>query len=191
MNNNNINNNKKKKILFIVDDIRFFSGCAVAGKELIKQSIHKYDYVVMAGANGHPEIGKICDMSQHFNEETNIKDAYCKLFPVNGYGDANVLFQIIEMEKPDSILFLTDPRQYMWLFAIEAQIHAMGIPLVYWHIWDSQLMPMWNRPGYDSIDALLAISQQSNNVAKHVCDPLNCISLEGEFDQDGNLITTK
>ena len=191
MNNNNTNNNKKKKILFISDDIRFFSGVSVATKEMVKQTVHKYDYTLLGGANGHPELGKICDMSQHFNEEANIKDAYCKLYPVNGYGDANILFQIIEIEKPDAIAAITDPRQYMWLFAIEAQIHTMGIPLVYWHIWDSQMMPQWNRPSYDSVDALLAISQQSNNVAKHVCDPLNCISLEGEFDQDGNLITTK
>jgi len=185
---NNTNTNKKKKILFIFDDPRFFSGCAVAGKELIRQSIHKYDYAVLAGAQNHPEIGKICDMSQHFNEEANIKDAYCRLYPVNGYGDANVLFQVIEIEKPDAILFLTDPRQFQWLFAIEAQIHAMGIPLCYWSIWDCNPFPMWNRAGYDSCDLLMGISHQSHNIHKWVCDPLNCLSLEGEFDEDGNLI---
>lgn len=188
MNNNNTNNNKKKKILFISDDIRFFSGVSVATKEMIKQTVHRYDYALLGGANGHPELGKICDMSQHFNEEANIKDAYVKLFPVNAYGDANVLFQIIEIEKPDAIAFITDPRQYGWLFAVEAQIHAMGIPLVYWALWDELPYPSYNNAGYSSCDAIFGISKQSDNIHKWVLDPLNAISIDGEFDEDGKLI---
>ena len=180
--------NKKKKILFIGDDIRFFSGVAVALKEMVAQTVHKYDYALISGAHNHPEVGKICDMSAEFNNITGIKDAYVRLYPANGYGDANILFQIIDIEKPDAIAFITDPRQYGWLFAIEAQIHSMGIPLVYWNIWDSQMTPQWNRPFYDSCDALLGISRQTHNNNMWVCDPLNCISLDGEYDEDGNLI---
>ena len=179
---------KKKKILFISDDIRFMSGVGVSAKELVTQTVHKYDYCMIGGASAHPEAGKVIDMSAAFNQEANIKDAYVRIYAANGYGDANIVFQIIEMEKPDVILFETDPRFFQWLFAIEAQIHSLGIPLVYWALWDCCPMPMWNRAGYSSTDCILGISKQSNNLHKWVLDPLNCISLDGEFDKDGNLI---
>jgi len=38
--------------------------------------------------------------------------------------------------------------------------------------------PMWNRPFYQSCDALFAISKQSNNIAKHVLGAENCFSLD-------------
>jgi len=180
--------NKKKKILFIGDDIRFFSGVAVALKEMVAQTVHKYDYALISGAHNHPEVGKVCDMSAEFNNITGIKDAYVRLYPANGYGDANILFQIIDIEKPDAIAFITDPRQYGWLFSIEAQIHSMEIPLIYWSIWDCNPFPMWNRPAYDSCDLLMGISKQSHNIHKWVLSPERCLSLTGEFDKDGNLI---
>ena len=180
--------NKKKKILFISDDIRFFSGVAVSARELITQTVHKYDYVQIGGASQHPEAGKVVDVSPIFNQQLNITDAYVKIYATHGYGDANILLQVIEIEKPDAILMETDPRFYGWLFNVEAVIHSMGIPICYWSIWDCDPYPMWNRPFYDSCAALFGISQQSHNIHKWVCDPLNCMSLEGEFDKDGNLI---
>ena len=183
-----MNKNKKKKILFICDDPRFFSGVGVMSKELIKQTIHKYDYAVIAGAHQHPEQGKVVDISQAIGTEANVVDAYCRLYPCNGYGDANIIFQLIDIEKPDAICMITDPRFYGWLFAIETQIHSLGISINYITIWDNLPYPMWNRPFYDSCDSLLAISKQTYNITKWVCDPLNCISLEGSFDIDGNLI---
>ena len=157
-------------------------------KEIILQTVHKYDYAVIAGANQHPEAGKIVDASQAFSNESKVNDAYVRLYPVNGYGDANIVFQILELEKADAICMITDPRFYGWLFAIEAQLHSMGISINYLTIWDNLPYPMWNRPFYDSCDSLLAISKQTYNICKWVCDPLNCITVNGEFDINGTLI---
>ena len=60
---------------------------------------------------------------------------------------------------------------------IEKQVRAK-IPLTYLHIWDDLPYPMWNRPFYQSCDALFAISKQSNNIAKHVLGAENCFSLD-------------
>jgi len=179
---------KKQKILLIGDDIRFFSGVACASKELVKQTIHKYDWAMIGGASQHPEAGKVADISPVFNHELNIKDSYAKIYSTHGYGDANILFQVIEMEKPNAICMITDPRFYGWLFNVEAAIHSMGIPIVYWSIWDALPYPIWNRPFYDSCDGLFGISKQTHNLHKWTCDPLNCLSIDGEFDADGNLI---
>ncbi len=64
-------------------------------------------------------------------------------------------------------MHFTDPRFWGWLYAIEKQVRAK-VPLTYLHIWDDLPYPMWNRPFYQSCDALFAISKQSNNIAKHV-----------------------
>jgi hypothetical protein len=63
------------------------------------------------------------------------------------------------------------------LYAIEKQVRAK-VPLTYLHIWDDLPYPMWNRPFYQSCDALFAISKQSNNIAQHVLGAENCFSLD-------------
>lgn len=178
---------KKKKILWIGDDLRMNSGVATQLRELVLSTVDEYDICAIAGAIQHPEVGKIIDLSQATQELTGIKDAYVKVYPVNGYGDENILFAIINQEKPDAVCMITDPRYYGWLFMLEKQIRTK-IPIVYWALWDDIPYPMWNRPGYMSCDGIFAISKQSNNIHKHVIGAQYCCSIEGEFDAYGNLI---
>lgn len=181
-------NNKKKKILWIGDDIRMSSGCATAGRQIILETVHKYDYFCVGGSIIHPDKGQIFDLSQATNELANIKDAYVKVMPCDGYGNEQLLFQIIEAEKPDAICMITDPRFFGWLFALEKQIRRMGIPICYWAIWDNVPVPMYNKSYYESCDAIFGISKQSHNIHKWCLNPLHCISTEGSFDVNGDLI---
>jgi len=178
---------KKKKILLLADDLRMNSGISTMTRELVLGTVHHYDFVQLAGAIKHPEAGKIVDLNEATNQATGRKDCYVKLYPVDGYGNDQILFQVIEMEKPDAIMHFTDPRFWGWLYAIEAQIRAK-IPLTYLDIWDSLPYPMWNRPFYESCDALFAISKQTDNINKWVLRPEHCFRLDGEFDKDGNVI---
>ena len=41
----------------------------------LRETVHKYDYAVIAGANQHPEAGKIVDASQAFSNESKVNDA--------------------------------------------------------------------------------------------------------------------
>ncbi len=157
--------NKKKKILWISDDIRMQSGVATSARQLILETVHKYDYFCLGGAITHPEKGKVFDLSQSTNEMAKIKDASVKIMPVDGYGNEQILFQVMAMEKPDAIAFQTDPRFWPWLWALEKQIRST-IPLCYWALWDACPNPMYNRPFYESNDAIFAISKQSNNIHK-------------------------
>lgn len=180
--------NEKPTMLFIGDDPRFFSGVGVMTREIIKQTAHKYKYTVIAGAHQHPDAGKIIDFSAEIARESGVKDAYCKLYPCHGYGDANILFQLLAIEKPNVLCMITDPRFYTWLFAIEHQVHAANIPICYINIWDNLPYPMWNKPFYESCDALFSISKQTYNINKWVMNPSNCIAIDGGFDSEGNLI---
>lgn len=174
----------KKKILLLSDDLRMNSGIATMSRELVLSTVHKYDWVQLAGAINHPEKGKVFDLSQSTNEMKKITDAYVKLYPVDGYGNEQVLFQVIAMERPDAILHFTDPRFWGWLYALEKQIRS-AIPLTYLNIWDDLPYPMYNRPFYESCDALFSISKQTMNINKWVLTPENCCYVNDDSPMNG------
>jgi hypothetical protein len=178
---------KKKKILLLSDDLRMHSGVATMSRELVLGTLHHYDWVQIAGAIKHPEQGKIVDMKEACDKLHGRNDSYLKLYPVDGYGDEEILYQIMALEKPDAIMHFTDPRFWGWLYNIEHQIRSK-IPLTYLDIWDDLPYPMWNKPFYKSCDALFAISKQTDNINKWVLGPENCTSIYGDFDNNGNLI---
>lgn len=166
----------KPKILLLSDDLRMNSGIATMSRELVLSTVHMFDWVQLAGAITHPEKGKIFDLSQATNDMKKIKDSYVKLYPVDGYGNEQSLFQIISLEKPNAILHFTDPRFWGWLYALEKQIRS-NIPLTYLNIWDDIPYPMYNRPYYESCDALFSISKQTMNINKWVLGPDNCCTI--------------
>jgi len=86
---------KKKKILLLSDDLRMHSGIATQSKEFVLGTLDKYDWVQIGGAVKHPEEGKIIDMSQAVRTELGIENGYLKVYPVSGYGNPNLLRQII------------------------------------------------------------------------------------------------
>lgn len=178
---------KKKKILLLSDDLRMHSGVATMSRELVLGTLHHYDWAQIAGAIKHPEAGKVVDMKEACDKLNGRNDNYLRLYPVDGYGDEEVLYQIIAIEKPDAIMHFTDPRFWGWLYNIEHQIRSK-IPLTYLDIWDDLPYPMWNKPFYKSCDALFAISKQTDNINKWVLGPENCTSIYGDFDKEGNII---
>jgi len=180
-------NNGKKTILLLSDDLRMNSGISTVSRELVLGTAHKYDWCQLGGALNHPEVGKICDMSDATNKLLGRNDCYVKIYPINGYGDEDTLFAIMNMEKPNAILHFTDPRYWTWLYLIERQIRSK-IPLCYLNIWDSMPYPMYNKPFYESCDVLLSISKQTYNINKHVLGPKQCCTLNGMFDNNGILV---
>jgi len=163
------NKPKKKKILLLADDFRLPSGIGTVSKEIIYNTVKKYDWVQLGAALQHPEHGQGVDVSQVVANETGVEDASVKLIPWSGYGDRNVLFALINQEQPDAIFHFTDPRYWTWLYALEHEIKTTyGIPLVYYSIWDDLPYPMWNAPFYGSCDLIMGISKQSDNIHREV-----------------------
>ena len=160
MKNGSIKKEERKKILLICDDILVHSGVATIAKQLVINSCHHYNWVNIAGAIQHPNVGKRIDLSESIQKELGIEDANVTQYPVNGYGDANFLRQVMKVEKPDAIMLITDPRYFEWLFAIENEIRKTT-PIIYLNIWDDYPTPLYNKAYYESCDALLAISKQT------------------------------
>lgn len=152
--------NERKKILLICDDIRVTSGVATVAREIVTNTAHHFNWVNVAGAINHPEKGKKYDLSSDVNSEAKIDDASVISYPVDGYGNPDLLRQFIQIEKPDAIMIITDPRYFEWLFAMEAEIRKTT-PIVYLNIWDDLPTPLYNKSYYEACDALLAISKQT------------------------------
>jgi glycosyltransferase involved in cell wall biosynthesis len=155
--------NERKKILLICDDIRVHSGVATVARELVLNTAQHFNWVNVGGAINHPEVGKRLDLSPDTNNNTGLTDSSIILYPSNGYGDARLIRQLIQIEKPDAIFLITDPRYFIWLFQIENEIRKK-MPIIYLNIWDDYPAPMYNRSYYESCDALLAISKQTKNI---------------------------
>jgi len=161
------NKKKKKKILLLSDDIRMHSGIATQGKEFVMGTLHQYDWIQVGGAINHPDKGKIVDMSEAVTNEYGIKDVYLKIYPVSGYGDAELVRHIMEIEKPDAIMHFTDPRFWIWLYQMEHEIRSK-IPIMYYNIWDDIPDPLYNTNYYRSSDMLMGISKQTYGINKRI-----------------------
>ena len=158
---------KRKKIMLICDDIRVHSGIATVGREVVLHTAHHFNWVNIGGAIKHPEEGKRLDLSQSTNDTMGLKDSSVVMYPVNEYGNPDILRQLIKLEKPDAIMLITDPRYFTWLFAIENEIRK-SIPITYLNIWDDYPAPLYNLPYYEACDLLMGISKQTVNINKIV-----------------------
>ena len=158
---------KRKKILLLSDDIRFTSGISTMAKEMVLGTAHRFNWVNLGAAIQHPDHGKRLDVSQDTNNITGITDASVHLYPHSGYGTIEIVRQLLDLEKPDAIMFFTDPRYWIWLFQMENEIRKR-VPMIYLNIWDDLPAPLYNRSYYESCDALMAISKQTWNINKLV-----------------------
>ena len=157
---------KKKKILLMSDDLRMHSGIATQSKEFVIGTMHKYDWVQLGGAVKHPENGKIIEMSQAIKNDYGI-DGSLKIYPVTGYGNPDVLRQIMDIEKPDAIVHFTDPRFWIWFYNMEHEVRK-HIPILYYNIWDDLPDPLYNKNYYRSCDMLMSISKQTYGINKRI-----------------------
>jgi glycosyltransferase involved in cell wall biosynthesis len=158
---------ERKKILLLCDDIRFTSGISTMAKEIVIGTAHRYNWVNLGAAIQHPDQGKRFDICHDTNQLTGLEDSSVFIIPTSGYGTPETLRQVIEMEKPDAIMFFTDPRYWIWLFQMENELRKK-LPLIYLNIWDDLPAPLYNKPYYESCDTLLAISKQTANINRLV-----------------------
>ena len=154
---------QRKKILLITDDIRAHSGVATVSREIVIHTSHHFNWVNVGGSIKHPDAGKRFDLSQSTNEQSGITDSSVIVYPVDEYGGADFIRQLIAFEKPDAIMLVTDPRYFIWLFQIENEIRK-HIPITYLNIWDDYPAPLYNKAYYEACDLLMGISKQTVNI---------------------------
>ena len=157
----------KKKILLMSDDLRMSSGVGTMSKEFVLGTVHKYDWIQIGGAIKHPDAGKIINMDETTRLETGVEDGKLTIYPISGYGNADVLREVMIRENPDAIMHYTDPRFWGWLYDMEHEIRQ-NTPIFYYNIWDDWPAPQYNEFFYECSDLIMNISKQSVAIVKDV-----------------------
>jgi hypothetical protein len=115
----------------------------------------------------HPDKGKRFDLSEDTNKQAGLTDSSVFLYPTDGFGNPQLIKQLIDAEKIDAIMLITDPRYFDWLFRVENEIRKQ-VPILYLEIWDNSggCYPLFNKGYYESCDLLMAISKLTYNTNK-------------------------
>lgn len=150
----------KIKIFTISDHPLSPSGVGTQTKYIIEGMLKtgKYQFVSFGGAIKHPN---------HNPQSTAEWGDDWLIWPVDGYGNQEQVRAMIRQQKPDILWFMTDPRFYEWLWAIDNEIRA-NVPMVYYHVWDNYPYPHFNRPFYLSNDHIACISKLTYDIVQTV-----------------------
>ena len=150
----------KIKIFTISDHPLSPSGVGTQTKYIIEGMLKtgKYQFVSFGGAIKHPS---------HQPQKTEQWGDDWVIWPVDGYGNPDMVRAMIHQNKPDILWFMTDPRFYGWLWGIENEIRA-HVPMVYYHVWDNYPYPQFNRPLYLSNDHIACISKLTHDIIQTV-----------------------
>lgn len=79
----------------------------------------------------------------------------------------NILSTLRE-EKFDYVIFMTDPRQFIWVMPIEYELKKLCSNLVYYHVWDNKPNPNFNKGFYDIFDHIACISKLTFNCMREM-----------------------
>jgi glycosyltransferase involved in cell wall biosynthesis len=150
----------KKKILVISDHPLSPSGVGTQTKYFIEALLKtgRYQFVCLGGA------------VKHQNYQPQIVEPWgedWRIFPIDGYGNDEIIRSVLQKERPDVLWFMTDPRFYGWLWEIENEIRA-NVPMVYYHVWDNFPAPHFNSKFYNSTDEIVCISKVTYDVVREV-----------------------
>ena len=150
----------KKKILVLSDHPLSPSGVGTQTKYVIEALLKtgRYQFICLGGAMKHKDYTpqKVEPWGDSF-----------KIFPVDGYGNHEIIRSILQKERPDALWFMSDPRFYVWLWEIENEIRT-NIPMIYYHVWDNFPAPQFNANYYNSNDVIACISKVTHEIVKTV-----------------------
>jgi len=154
---------EKKKILVISDHPLAPSGVGTQTKYVIESLIltGKYQFVCLGGAVKHQNYEPQVIQDPRWGDKDWV------VYPVDGYGTAELIRRILVEQKPDMLWFMTDPRFYQWLWQIENEIRA-NVPMVYYHVWDNYPLPKFNAKWYNSTDVIASISKVTHDIVNNV-----------------------
>jgi glycosyltransferase involved in cell wall biosynthesis len=145
----------KHKIVLLSDHPLSTSGVGTQARILIDGLIKtgKYSFNCLGAAIKHGNYDTVM-----VNQDLVIK-------PIDGFGTKEMLRQILVTQKPDAILLFTDPRQFIWAWDVEDEIHQV-CPIAYWHVWDNGPYPEFNDTWYESTDLINCLSDSTYELVK-------------------------
>lgn len=144
---------ERKKILWLSDHPLIPSGVGIQAKYVIDGLLKtgEYKFVCLGGAIKHPNYQPQMVAPEEYGDKNWI------IFPVDGHGSKETLRKMLREEKPDAVVLFTDPRFFQWVWEMEDEVRSQ-CPIVYWHVWDNDPVPEYNRTIYGATDYIMALS---------------------------------
>jgi glycosyltransferase involved in cell wall biosynthesis len=138
---------KKKTILLLSDHPLSTSGVGTQARFLVTGLIGtgKYSFKCFGGAMKHDNYDTVV-----VNEDFIIK-------PTDGFGNKQLLRKTLAQVKPDALMLFNDPRFFIWVWEMADEIRQI-CPITYWHLWDNDPWPEFNRQLYESTDLINCIN---------------------------------
>jgi len=151
---------KKKKILVLSDHPLSPSGVGTQTKYMIEALLKtgRYQFICLGGAIKHHDYNPV-KVEGWGNDWV--------IYPVDGYGNHEIIRSLLQKERPDALWFMTDPRFYEWLWEIENEVRA-NVPMIYYHVWDNFPYPHFNSKYYCSNDKVVCISKVTKEILENV-----------------------
>ena len=167
---------EKIKILTISDHPLSPSGVGTQTRYIIEALLDSGDFSVtsLGGAIKHPNYQP--QKTEKYQDDWVI-------YPVDGYGNQDMIRSLLRTEKPDIIWFMTDPRFYGWLWLMAQEVRPL-VPMVYYHVWDNFPAPKFNKKFYDSNDKIFTISKLTDEIVRAVTDDVETEYLPHAVEPD-------
>lgn len=140
-------------ILWLSDHPLIPSGVGTQANYVIRSLVKsgKYRVFCLGGAIKHPDYRPQVVAPEEFG------DGNWVIQPVNGHGTKEQLREAIRQVKPAAVVLFTDPRFFIWVWEMEDEVRR-HCPIFYWHVWDNDPAPEFNRVLYDSTDHVACLS---------------------------------
>jgi len=151
---------KKITVMTISDHPLLPSGVGTQTKYVIEALLNseKFDVISLGGAVKHQD---------YTPRKVEGYPGNWEIFPVDGYGNPDIIRDFLKDRKPDILYFMTDPRFYQWLWEIDDEIRKV-VPMVYYHVWDNKPYPIFNEGFYKSNDFIACISKVTHDIVTNV-----------------------
>ena len=167
----------EKKTIFVLADHPFTpSGVGTQTRYFIEALLKtgRYSFVCFGGAIKHQNYQPM--KTEEWGEDLII-------YPVDGYGNPDMVRSVLRNHKPDLLWFMTDPRFWGWLWSFDNEIRAQ-IPMVYHHVWDNKPYPFFNKGFYLSNDKIVCISKVTYDIVQTVAPEVDSIYLPHAVDSN-------
>tara|TARA_R100000995_G_scaffold24745_2_gene10656 strand:+ start:169 stop:1425 length:1257 start_codon:yes stop_codon:yes gene_type:complete len=160
---------EKKKIFVLADHPFTPSGVGTQTKYFCEALLKtgRYSFICFGGAIKHQNYEPM--RTEEWGDDWVI-------YPVQGYGNQDQVRSILRNHKPDLVWFMTDPRFWTWLWAMDNEIRAHA-PMVYHHVWDNFPPPHFNLGYYQSNDKIVCISKVTHEIVKTVAPNVDSVYL--------------
>ncbi len=167
---------KKIKVLTLSDHPLSPSGVGTQTRYIMEALLKtgRYEIISFGGAIKHNEYKP---------QKTDEYGDDWVIYPVDGYGSQEDVRAVFRNEKPDLVWFMTDPRFWGWLWAMENEIRPHA-PMIYYHVWDNYPYPRFNKPYYDSNDVIATISKVTDDIVRTVSPDVECVYMPHAVDSE-------